>query len=121
MTPTNQRHPHNRYPDDVYPRTAEEDDARLQPDPELALSTGQASRAQIWLVAIGAAAIAGVVLYGISQTPKEPETAASPPAQTTGAAPSAEPPAQEQQQQPKAASETPAQEPAKPAPSDSTR
>lgn len=122
MTPNNQRHPHNRYPDDFYPRTAEENDARLQPDPELALSTGQASRAQIWLVAVGAAAIAGLVLYGISQTPNEPETAASPPAQTTGAAPSAQEQQQQQQQQePKAAPGTPAQEPAKPGPSDSSR
>lgn len=121
MTPTNQRHPHNRYPDDNYPHMAEENDARLQPDPELALSAGQASRAQIWLVGIGAVVIAGLVLYGISQTPKESETAATPPAQTTGAAPSAERPAAQEQDQQNQKPEQPAQEPAKPGPSDSTR
>lgn len=122
MTPTDNRHPHDRYPDDDYPRAAEENDARLQPDPELALSTGQANRTQIWLVAIGVCVIAGLVLYGISRPSKDSQTAATPPAQTTGAGPSAEqPPAQEQQQGQKAAPDQPAQEPAKPGPSDSTR
>jgi hypothetical protein len=104
---TDKRKPESRYPDDTYLQTAEEDDARLQPDPELALSGGRASRTQIWLAALSAVVIAGLVLYGISRTPDESQTAATPPAQTTtGAAPSSEPPA---------APEKPAQEPNKPA------
>jgi hypothetical protein len=97
------RHSDNRYPDDTYLRIAEEDDARMQPDPELALSGGRASRVQIWLVALAAIAIAGLVLYGISQSPQDSQTAATPAQTTTGAAPSS------------------AQEPAKPGPADSAR
>lgn len=107
------RHPDNRYPDDTYLQTAEEDDARLQPDPELALSGGSASRTQIWLVAIAAIAIAGLVLYGITQAPQDSQTAATPPAQTTtGVAPSSEQPT---------APEKPALEPSKSGPADSAR
>jgi hypothetical protein len=110
---TDKRKPENRYPDDTYLRVAEEDDARLQPDPELALSGGRASRAQIWLVAIAAIAIAGLVLYGITQAPQDSQTAATPPVQTTtGAAPSSEQPT---------APEQPAQEPSKPGPANSAR
>jgi hypothetical protein len=122
MTPNDHRYSHDRYPDDDYPGAAEENDARLQPDPELALSAGQANRAQIWLVAIGACAIAGLVLYGISQPSQDSQTAATPSAQTTGAAPSAgQPPAQEQPQDQKAPPETSAQDPAKQGPSNSSR
>jgi hypothetical protein len=115
----------NRYPDDTYLHVAEENDARLQPDPELALSSGRASRMQVWMVALAVIAIAGLVLYGLNQSPNTPQTAASPPpATTTGAAPSSEaPPASGQQdsQQDKAAPEKPAQEPGKQGPSDSAR
>lgn len=105
---TDKRHSHNRYPDDIYPRAAEEDDARLQPDPELALSEGKASRAQIIMVALAALVVLGLVLYGITQPPKDAQTVAAPtPTQTTGAAPSAE--------------QAPAQEQSKPGPSDSAR
>ncbi len=106
------RQPDNRHPDEIYLQQAQEEDARLQPDPELALSSGRANRAQMWVVALSAAAIVGLVLYGVSRTQQAPETAAAPPAQTTGAAPSAEQPV---------APEQPAQEPGKQGPSDSAR
>jgi hypothetical protein len=126
MTPKPGERGPNRYPDDSYLRVAEENDARLQPDPELALSSGRASSAQIWTVALAVIAIAGLVLYGLNQSPQNSQTAASPPsaATTTGAAPSSEgPPASGQQQNPqdKAAPEQPAQEPGKQGPSDSAR
>lgn len=125
MTPTSKHHPHNRYPDDTYPRSAEENDARLQPDPELALSAGHASRSQIWLVAIGSAVIAGLVLYGITQPHNERSerqlAGQAPAAATTGSAPSAEQPAQQPQDQKNQKPDQPAQEPAKPGPSESTR
>lgn len=83
--------PRDSHPDEAYLRVAQENDARLQPDPELALGTGTAaSRTQIWLTAMSAAVIAGLVLYAITQTSRETETAAAPPTQTTGAAPASE-------------------------------
>lgn len=107
MMPTDNRPRDTRYPDDRYLQTAMENDARLQSDPELALSGGKASRTQIWATAFGTLLVLGIVLYGVTQTPKEPRTAAAPPAaETTGAAPAAEP------QQPG---------PARPGPADSAR
>lgn len=121
MTPTDNRHPHGRYSDDNYPHTAEADDARLQPDPELALSEGKASRTQIIMVALASLIVLGLVLYGITQPDEGSEQVASQPtAATTGSAPSAEQPAQPQDQQ-NQKPERPAQQPAKPGPSDSAR
>jgi hypothetical protein len=66
-------------------RSAIEQDQRLQPDPELALSGGKASRTQIWTIAIGALVVIAIVLYGVAQLPTEERQAAEPPAaQTTG-------------------------------------
>ncbi len=125
MNPIDKRHPHEHYPDDAYPRSAEEDDARLQPDPELALSTGRASSTQKWLVALSAAVVAGLVLYGISQPARDSQTAATPPApaETTGAAQPQDTPRTAPGQQPEqqAAPEQSAPEQAKPGPSDSAR
>jgi hypothetical protein len=126
MTPAHTPHPHNRYPDETYLSTAEENDARLQPDPQLSLSAGRASRGQIWMVTLATIAIAGLVLYGITQQPKVSETASvPPPAQTTGAAPSeppqAEAPASQAVPQEQSAPDQPAKEQAKPGPSDSAR
>jgi hypothetical protein len=85
MTPTARK---DRYPDDTYLQQAAENDARLQPDPELALSGGEASGMQKWAVALAAAFIAGLVLYGLGQPHDESRTAAAPPAAgTTGSAP----------------------------------
>jgi hypothetical protein len=112
MTPTGRK---DRHPDDTYLQQAAENDARLQPDPELALSGGKASGMQKWAVALGSVLVVALVLYGLSQRPQESQTAATPsapPAETTGAAP-----AQDQ----KAAPEQPAQEPAKPGPANSAR
>jgi hypothetical protein len=123
----NKSHPDDRYPDDTYLRVAEEDDARLQPDPELALSGGRATRWQIGMVALAIVLVTGLVLYGISQSPQDSETVAAPPAQTTGAAPSSGEPAastsqgRQQGQQNEAPPEQPAREPAKQGPSDSVR
>jgi hypothetical protein len=132
MTPTDNRHSrdrhpgkrpsHDRYPDDNYPQSAEADDARLQPDPELALSEGRASRAQIFMVTLGALIVLSLVMYGITQPHNErggQQAAAPAPAATTGSAPSAEPQApQEQQTQP---NDHQPQQPAKQGPSDSAR
>jgi hypothetical protein len=66
-------------------RAAIAEDERLQADPELALSSGKASRAQIWTIAIGALAVIAIVLYGVAQLPTDDRQAAEPPAaQTTG-------------------------------------
>lgn len=106
------RNSKDRYPDDTYLQTSEEDDARLQPDPQLALSKGKASRTQIILVMLAAAVIAGLVLYGVSQSPEGSQTASSPsPAQTTGAAPSGNESSQPQQT---ISPQAPANEPEKP-------
>lgn len=116
MTPTGRK---DRHPDDTYLQQAAENDARLQPDPELALSGGKASGMQKWAVALGSFLVVALVLYGLSQAPRESQTAAThsaPPAETTGAAPP-----QEQGQDQKAAPEQPAQEPVKPGPADSAR
>lgn len=123
MTPKPGERGPNRYPDDTYLRVAEENDARLQPDPELALSSGRASSTQIWMVTLAAIAITALLLYGLNQSPQNPQTASPPAATTTGAAPSSEqPPASEQKnRQEKAAPEQPAQEPGKQGPSDSAR
>lgn len=117
MTPTD--HHDARHREATYLRTAEEDDARLQPDPELALSEGKASRSQIWMVTLGTLLVLGVVLYGVTQTSKESRIAATPPiAETTGAAPSDAAPFETPQPTPP---QQAAPEPAKPGPGDSTR
>lgn len=66
-------------------RAAFEQDEWLQPDPELALSSGKASRTQIWTIAIGALAVIAIVIYGVAQLPTDQRQAAEPAAtQTTG-------------------------------------
>jgi Flp pilus assembly protein TadB len=66
-------------------RDAIEQDERLQPDLELALSGGKASRTQIWTVSIGALVVIALVMYGLTQIPSDERQAAEPPAaQTTG-------------------------------------
>jgi len=116
MTPGTGGYQPDRNPDETYLRVAEEDDARLQPDPELALSRGRASRAQIWVVSLIALAVIALVMYGLTQDGAR--QSAQSPSTTTGAAPSETAPARQPQTSP---SETPAREPAKPGPAESAR
>src|SRR5262249_16350934 len=69
-----------------------EQDARLQADPELELSEGQATLGQKLFTALAAVAIIVVVLYGLTHQRDEAQQTAggtATPAQTTGAAPPA--------------------------------
>lgn len=87
---TDERRPENRYPDDTYLRAAAEEDARLQPDPELGLSGGRAGPVKIWVVSLIALAVIGLVMYGLTQG-NDREAAQAPAPATTGAGSGGEP------------------------------
>lgn len=65
---------------------------KLQPDPQLKLSSGRANWLQMTLVAAACAFILGIMIYGLNQPAREGSVVASTPggAETTGAAPQPE-------------------------------
>ena len=64
---------------------------RSQPDPQLQLSHGHASKLQITLVALACVIILGMMIYGLSRPERDGSAAWSPSPQTSGSAPTSEP------------------------------